>query len=180
MIACLSLGLVVGANRIWSLRGSHFEINVIMVSTPRIELLTANRAARFALHVLADGQLCAAGSAKYRLLVPFALWPNPDLVIGQNKVAIFARIVNPAALHLDRDDVRGSVVMCTTGLGINIDTAHGRRIRRHCSNQRTRKFSRLSAALQIVRRPKGKEIGRPESGAPRLVENRRRGRNLRM
>jgi len=123
-----------------------------MVSTPRIEGLTANRAARFALHVLANGQLCTAGSAKYRLLVPFALWPNLDLVIGQSRVAILARIVNPAALHLDRDDVRGSVVMCTTGLGIKIDTAHGRRIRRHCSNQRTRKFSQLSAALHRIRR----------------------------
>jgi hypothetical protein len=123
-----------------------------MVSTPRIERLTANRAARFAMRVLANGQLCAAGSAKYRLLVPFALWPNVDLVIGQSRVAIFARIVNPAALHLDRDDVRGPVVMCTTGLRIEIDTAHGRRIPRHCAHQRTRTFSQWSAALHRIRR----------------------------
>ena len=32
-----------------------FEIEVMMVSTPRIDLLTASRAPRFALHGLADG-----------------------------------------------------------------------------------------------------------------------------
>jgi hypothetical protein len=41
------------ANRIWGLWRSHFEIEVIMVSTPRIEVLTARRAPKFALHVLA-------------------------------------------------------------------------------------------------------------------------------
>ena len=98
-----------------------------MVSTPRIELLTASRTARFALHVLANSQLCAAGSAKYRRLVPFSFWPNLDIVIGQSGVAILARIVNPAALHFDRDDIRRSVVMCATGPRIKIDAAHIRK-----------------------------------------------------
>jgi len=123
-----------------------------MVSTPRIERLAAIRAARFALHVLANGQLCAASSTKYRLLVPFVLWPDLGLVIGESRVAILAGIVNPAALHLDRDDVRGSVVMCATGLRIKIDTPHGRRIRRHCANQRTGKITQLSAVLHRIRR----------------------------
>ena len=95
-----------------------------MVSTPGIKLLTANRAERFALHVLADGEFCAAGSASYRRLVPFALRPNLDLVIGESSVAILARIVNTAALHLDRDDVSWSGIVLASGLRIEIHSTY--------------------------------------------------------
>jgi hypothetical protein len=54
-------------------------------------------------------------------------------VTGQRSVAILARKVNSAALHLDRDDVRGSGVMCATSLRIKVDTAHLRKSRSHCT-----------------------------------------------
>lgn len=102
-----------------------------MVSTPRIKPLTASRAARFAVHVLVDGQLCATGPAEYCLLVPFILWPDLDLVIGERGVAICARIVDATALHLDRNNVGWSVIMFATGLRIEIDATHIWKISNH-------------------------------------------------
>jgi len=89
---------------------------MIVVTTPRIELRTASRAARFALHVLEYGQHCAARATKNRLLVPFTLGPDCNRMIGERLVAIFAGIVKAATFHLDSDDVSRSVIMLATSL----------------------------------------------------------------
>jgi hypothetical protein len=98
----------------------------------------AYRATRFALHVLMDGQLRAANSAKYCLLVPLGPRPNLNGVIGEGVVALFARIVNATTFHLYSDDVGGSVIMLATGLRIKVDAAHVRMIWKHGANQEKR------------------------------------------
>jgi hypothetical protein len=104
---------------------------MVVVSTSGIEPLMAYRAARFALHVLMDGQLRAASSAKYCVLVPLDLRPNLDRVIGERCMAIFASIVNATTFHLYSDDIGGSVIMRATSLRIEIDAAHVRMIWKH-------------------------------------------------
>jgi len=97
---------------------------MIMFAAPGVEVLAAIRAARFALHILMYGQLRAAGPAKYCLLLPLALRPHLDGMSGQRFMAILARIVDPAALHLYRDDVRRPVIMLAARLRIQLDSAH--------------------------------------------------------
>jgi hypothetical protein len=92
-----------------------------MLSTPRIELFPARRASGFASHVLLNGQLRTAGPTENRWLAPFRLRPDLDRVTGQRGVAIFAGIVNPATLHLDRNNVSGSAIMLATSLRIKMD-----------------------------------------------------------
>jgi hypothetical protein len=107
------------------------EIEIIVVSTFWIELRAASLAPRFALHILADRQLYTTGAAKYCSLVPLALWPDLDLVIGERCVAIFARIVNPTTLHLDRNHVGWSAIMFATGLRTEIHSTHIRKSLTH-------------------------------------------------
>ena len=47
--------------------------------------------------------------------------------------------VDSATLHLDRDDIRRSVIMCATGLRIKIDTTHTRKIRQQLRKPENRK-----------------------------------------
>ena len=89
---------------------------MIVVATPRIELRTTSRAARFALHVLENSQQCPARATTNRVLVPFTLRPDCNRMIGERVVAILASIVKTATFHLDGDDVSRSVIVFTTGL----------------------------------------------------------------
>jgi hypothetical protein len=57
-------------------------------------------------------------------MVPFALWPDLDVVIRESGVAILARIVDAATLRLDRNDVGWFVMMDATGLRIKVDASH--------------------------------------------------------
>jgi len=108
-----------------------FEVETIVVSASRIEPLATSRAARFALYVLMDGDLCPAGATQYCSLVPFALRPNLNRMAGEGLVAILAGVVNGAALRLNRNNVSWAVVMRTPGLGIEIDATHRWRVRTH-------------------------------------------------
>jgi hypothetical protein len=97
---------------------------MVVVAAPGVELLPATRAARFALHILMYRQLRAASPAKYCLLLPLALRPHLDRMSSQRLMTILASIVNAAALHLDRDDVRRPVIMLAARLRIQLDSAH--------------------------------------------------------
>jgi hypothetical protein len=109
----------------------HLEIKMIMVSTSRVELLPARWASIVAPHVLQNGQLGPACTAKYCLLVPFTLWPSLDLVIGERGVAVFARIVDTAALHLDGNNVGWPVIVFATCLRVDVDAKHFWKTRNH-------------------------------------------------
>jgi hypothetical protein len=104
---------------------------MIVASTSRIELGAASWATKLALQVLVDRQLYPTGTAKYCFLAPFALWPDFDFVFAQRSVAFLARIVDATALHLDRNDVGGSVKMFAPGLRIEIYATHLWKVRSH-------------------------------------------------
>jgi hypothetical protein len=104
---------------------------MIVVSTFGIERCTATRAERFAVQVLAERQLYTTDTAQYRFLAPFILWPDLDLMVSERHMAIFARVVDATALHLDRNDVGWTAIMLATGLRIEIDAPHVWTIRNH-------------------------------------------------
>jgi len=104
---------------------------MVVIAAARVKPLAASWAAGFALHVLMDGQLRAARAAKDCFLRPLALGPDFDWVAGERFVAIFASVVHAAALHLDRDDVGGAVIVLAAGLRIEIDSAHIQWFRKH-------------------------------------------------
>jgi hypothetical protein len=93
---------------------------MVVVPAPRIEWGGADRAARFATHVLANRQPCAACPTQNGFLFPFAAWPNLDGMTCERDMAVFAGVVGPAALHFDGDDVRLPMVVQATRLRIEI------------------------------------------------------------
>jgi hypothetical protein len=107
------------------------KIEMIVASTSRIELGAASWATKLALQVLMDRQLYPTGTTKYRFLAPFALGPDFDFVFGQRRVALLARVVDATALHLDRNDVGGSVEVFAPGLRIEIHATHLWKVRSH-------------------------------------------------
>ena len=104
---------------------------MIVVAASGIELCPTARATIFALHILMDGQLHATGATKNGWLAPFPLGPDLDLMISERAMTILASIVDATALHLDRDDVSGSVIVLATGLRIEIDAANFWKSRQH-------------------------------------------------
>jgi hypothetical protein len=78
-----------------------------------------------------DGQFYATGATKNGSLAPFPLGPDLDLMIGERVMTIFASIVDATALHLDRDDVGGPVIVLATGLRIEIDATNFWKGRHH-------------------------------------------------
>jgi hypothetical protein len=104
---------------------------MIVISTPRIERLTATWAPGFALHVLLNGEFCAAGAAEDCLLVPLALRPDFDRMIGERGVTVLAGIVDATALHLDRNNVAWPVIVPATSLRIKIYAANLGNSRNH-------------------------------------------------
>ena len=110
-----------------------------------------------------DRQLRTARSTENCLLVPFAFWPDFDLVTGQRDVAIFARIVDAATLHLDRDDVGWSAIMFAASLGIEIDAVHFRKIQSHRQNGKMQGINQSSEVLRRSRRFAARDL---QSGSP--------------
>lgn len=90
----------------------------------RIKGCVAGWAVVSARHVFMDGHLSPAASAKNCFLFPLGSWPDHDRMIRQRRVAIFTGIVEAAALHLDRDNVSGSMIMFAAGLGVDVDAAY--------------------------------------------------------
>ncbi len=65
------------------------------------------------------------------MLIPLALRPDFDWVIGERGVTIFAGIVDATALHLDRNNIARSVIVPATSLRIKIDAANLGNSRNH-------------------------------------------------
>jgi hypothetical protein len=107
------------------------EVEMIVFLTPRIEPLPARWAPGFTLQILVDGHLCATGATEYGFFAPLGLRPDFDRVIGEHRVAVFAGIVDAAALHLDRNNISGSVIVLATGLRIKVDATNFWRSRKH-------------------------------------------------
>ena len=101
------------------------EIEVIMMAAARIEPCLACGTLIRAIQILPDTYLPPAISAHHCQLIPFAARPDFDRVVGQGIVAILARVIEAAALHLDSHDVQYLVVMNAASLRIQINSVHG-------------------------------------------------------
>src|SRR6266403_3129439 len=101
---------------------------MVVVPASGIEGGRADRAARRALHVFGNRQLCAAGPTQNGFLIPFAAWPNLDGMTCERDMAVFAGIVGRAALHFDGDDVHLRMVVQATRLRIEIQSTDLRSI----------------------------------------------------
>jgi hypothetical protein len=104
---------------------------MMVVATSGIELLPTARAATFALQIVMDSQLFPTGATKYGWLTPITLGPNLDRMIGERVMTILACVVDATALHLDGDDVSGSVIVLATSLRIKIDATNFWKSRTH-------------------------------------------------
>jgi hypothetical protein len=91
-----------------------------MIAAGRIEFGLARGTTVPAIQVGVNRQFGAAGSAQDGFVVPFIQGPHLDRMVRQREMAIFAGIVNAAALHFDCDNIHRLVVMGAPGLGIDI------------------------------------------------------------
>jgi len=98
------------------------KIEMVVVAASRIEWGRADRAARLALQVFGNRQLCAACSTQNGFLIPFAARPNLDGMTCERDMAVFAGIPGRATLHFDGDDVRVRMVVQATRLRIEIQS----------------------------------------------------------
>ena len=89
-----------------------------------IEASTAVDAFVFTFYVLTDTHFGSAGTAQNRSFFPLRYGPNLDGMTCQLRMAVFASIVMPAALHLDGNDVGGPVIVSTTRLWVQPNTSH--------------------------------------------------------
>jgi len=127
------------------------EIIMIVVAASRIKSRFTSRTTRVTLHVLVNGKHCAAGAAKNRLLIPFVLRPDCDFVIGKRRVAILARVINAATLHLDRDNVEGAAIVLATSLRVEIDSTHLSNGWDHCAGKKRRHSIETTVDLKCNR-----------------------------
>ncbi len=95
-----------------------------MLPTPRIKPRPTPRTPRLALHILPNRQLHPASPAQNRPLLPLPPPPNSNSMPRQRNMAILASIVDPAAPHLDRNNIHRRAVMHASRLPINLDPAH--------------------------------------------------------
>src|SRR5712664_4113371 len=96
----------------------------MMRPAPRIKLRPASRTPRLAIQILPNRQLHSARPAQNRALIPFLARPHRNRMPRQPSMAILASIVDPAAPHLDRDNVRRGAVVHTPCLRVEIEPPH--------------------------------------------------------
>src|SRR5271156_2901104 len=85
-----------------------------MFPAPRIKPRTTLRATRLAPHIFANAQLHTACPAKNRSRIPLASRPHLNRMPRQLDMTVLASVIDSAAPHLDRNDVRSSVKIPAT------------------------------------------------------------------
>lgn len=103
--------------------GIRFKIKMMMVFAAGIEARAASWALRSTLQIFIDGKFSSARSAEHSFAVPLRARPNGKFVARQFNVAIFAGVVNAAALHFDGDDIECAAVVPAAGLRVEINSA---------------------------------------------------------
>lgn len=77
------------------------------------------------------GHLVPAHAAQHCGLMPLGGWPDFNRVIGQSVMALFARVVKAATVHLDRNDINWGVVVIASCLRVDIYPKNFRRSEFH-------------------------------------------------
>lgn len=75
-----------------------------------------------AREVLLDAHFLSADAAQDGEFSPLRLRPDLDGMVSQGIVAVFACVINAAALHLDRNDVESGSIVSAARLRIEIDS----------------------------------------------------------
>jgi hypothetical protein len=97
------------------------EIEVVVVAAGGVEGGVALGADGVGLEVGGDRELGTAHAAEDGLVVPLGVGPGLDGMVGEGDVAVFAGVVDAAALHFDGDDVERGVVVEAAGLRIEVE-----------------------------------------------------------
>ena len=97
---------------------------MIVVLAARVERCVTNHTLKTTIKVLLNGQLGAAGAAENGPVAPFTLRPNLDWMVGESRVAVFARVKRAATPHLDGHDVGWAVIVFAPSLRIEIQASH--------------------------------------------------------
>ena len=100
------------------------KVMMIVVLAAGVKGCVTNRTLKTTIEILLNGQLCAASTAENGHVVPFALRPKFDRMVGESRVAIFARVKRTAAPHLDGDDVGRTVIVFAPSLRVEIQASH--------------------------------------------------------
>jgi hypothetical protein len=104
--------------------GRRFKVKMIVISAIWIEERAALRTLLSTGQIVANRKLVPAHAAKYCWPVPLGGRPGLNHVISQGVVAVFARKVETATLHLDRDYIDLRIIVGTSGLRVDIHTVN--------------------------------------------------------
>jgi hypothetical protein len=105
---------------------SLLKIKMMMPPASRIKSRPAPRTPRLAIHILPNRHLHPASPTQNRPRIPLPLRPNRNRMPRQRNMAILASPVDPAAPHLDRNNVQRRPVVHAPSLRINTGSAHVR------------------------------------------------------
>lgn len=115
-------------------RGS--KIEVVVIAASRIERGVAMRTLGIGSEISSDGKTAVASAAENGVLVPLGTRPGFERMACESVVAVFARVEQAAAAHLDSDDVERRVVVEATGLRVELqamDAGNHKPIKSECS-----------------------------------------------
>jgi hypothetical protein len=103
---------------------AHFKIKMPMLPAPGIKSRPATWTPRLALQIFPNRHLHAASPAQNRPRIPLPPRPDCNRMPRQRNMAILASIVDPAAPHLDRNNIHGRPVMCAPRLRIKLNSVN--------------------------------------------------------
>lgn len=89
-----------------------------------VERRAARGAAVGTIQIGGDRKLRTARTAENGVLLQFLAGPRLERVIGKRSMAVLARKIRGAALHLNGDDIEGRIVVGAARLRIKFDAAH--------------------------------------------------------
>ena len=138
---------------------------MVVVAAGGVERGLARRAAEVGVEIDGNGEFGAAGTAEDGWFEPIGLRPRLEAMVGEGIMAVFASVIESAALHFDGDDVERGMVVKAAGLRIEIqavDFWNGRRHREFRGKritERERDGARRRRGVDVHRRDRGEDGG---------------------
>ena len=106
-------------------QSSHFEIQMMVLRAPQVEVCRASGAHRIGIEVFGDAQKSAAGAAQHRFRLAASKRPHLGGMVGDRLVAVETRHPQPAAFHAQRDDIVRPSPMRAASIVIDINPVDG-------------------------------------------------------
>src|SRR5690349_6445504 len=95
-----------------------------MMAAAGIEPRAAMGTAVLAIEIIPRAHLVPADAAQHGRLIPFRLRPDVGCVTGQRIMAVPTGVIDPTALHLDRNNVQRRMPVRATRFGVEIDATY--------------------------------------------------------